>query len=371
MLLQIMVCIQVALDVAMQCYWRSAPSRAYRRTHTSVGSPAAATVEEEEEEDDEISFRASSRGVEAGRSPEATSSTSVAQRQWKQVRASVKLSGTFNRLFGNLSILKDTMGRNLKGRLGRARQHLEAQLRWQQQQPPPDLETSSSRITIMFGFLSLFAAAAPSASLIVLFANLYFHRADARVLLWVARRPTPRELPIKRELLFRILDALALVAIFTNLGIIGSVSLAHYSYLPITIPTPAWAMLGEIRITDHEWTWALVAVEHALLVYKFVLDVYTPDLSPEVSDAVTPSPTVAPTHHPPTVATPSPTVATPSPHLRHTFSHRRPPSPTFAHRVPPSIKLGPPTVCNLLAGQRRARTRSMEEGVAPQAMVNR
>lgn len=123
-------------------------------------------------------------------------------------------------------------------------------------------------MVVQFGYVSLFAAALPMASGMACLNNIIELRTDAWKLLTQFRRPIARsstDISAWRH----VLGGISLLAIVTN---------------PALLIFTSRRLPAEMSSADRLWTF--IAVEHALLLLKFLVHVLTPTTSREAEIAV-------------------------------------------------------------------------------------
>ena len=84
-------------------------------------------------------------------------------------------------------------------------------------------------------------------------------------------------------MLFRVLDSLSLLSIFTALSIIGGVSISFKATLPLQLPNLFTWGGAPVQLTRDSAFWMIIVAEHALLFLKLVLDAYVSDVSPDAA----------------------------------------------------------------------------------------
>ena len=112
-------------------------------------------------------------------------------------------------------------------------------------------------MVVQFGYVTLFAAAFPLTAALALINNMIEIRTDAYKLLCGTQRPPPKRAADIGTWMV-ILDILATCAILTNCALVGFTSHGLFFYFPDMTPV--------------ERVWVTLICEHALLVFKAVLD---------------------------------------------------------------------------------------------------
>jgi hypothetical protein len=112
-------------------------------------------------------------------------------------------------------------------------------------------------MVVQFGYVTLFAAAFPATAALALINNMIEIRSDAYKLLKGTQRPAcKRTADIGTWMV--ILDIIATCSILTNCALVGFTSHGLYFYFP--------------NMTAVERVWITLICEHALLIFKAVLD---------------------------------------------------------------------------------------------------
>jgi len=112
-------------------------------------------------------------------------------------------------------------------------------------------------MVVQFGYVTLFAAAFPLTAALALINNMIEIRSDAYKLLMATQRPAPaRAADIGTWMV--ILDIIATCSIMTNCALVGFTSHGLFFYFP--------------NMTAVERVWITLICEHALLLFKSVLD---------------------------------------------------------------------------------------------------
>lgn len=118
---------------------------------------------------------------------------------------------------------------------------------------------------IQYGYVVLFSASFTLAPLLAWILNIFEVRVDAYKLCYLVRRPYPQ--PTETiGIWFYIIQALAYIGIVTNIAI--AIFTAH---------------IFDVNL-ENKWLLFLL-IEHALLLFKYMLSSYIPDVPREVSDA--------------------------------------------------------------------------------------
>ena len=112
-------------------------------------------------------------------------------------------------------------------------------------------------MVIQFGYVTLFAAAFPLTAALALLNNLIEIRTDAYKLLHATQRPQYKSCADIGTWGY-ILDIITTVSILTNCALVGFTSHGLFFYLP--------------DLNSVERVWATIMFEHALLVFKIILE---------------------------------------------------------------------------------------------------
>ena len=118
---------------------------------------------------------------------------------------------------------------------------------------------------MQFGYVTLFAAALPMASLMALANNLVELRTDAWKILTQHRRPVAQASD-DIGAWHQVLGAISLLSLVTN----PAVAIFTSRSLPWRTPP-----------TEADRLWAFILIEHALLLLKFLVHILTPTSSDE------------------------------------------------------------------------------------------
>jgi len=125
--------------------------------------------------------------------------------------------------------------------------------------------TDYMELVIQYGYVVLFSASFTLTPLLAYILNIFEVRVDAYKLSYLVRRPYPAQAETI-GIWFYIIQAVAYIGIVTNVAI--AIFTAH---------------IFDVDIAS-KWLLFLL-IEHALLLFKFMLSSYIPDTPKEVSDA--------------------------------------------------------------------------------------
>jgi len=131
----------------------------------------------------------------------------------------------------------------------------------------PGVFDDYNEMVVQFGYVTLFTAAFPLTSFFALLNNVIEIRVDAVKLIEHTRRPR-YHCAADIGMWATILDKLAVVAIFTNVSLVGFTSHGLYFFFPHMTPTDRLHYV--------------IVIEHALLLLKWAIESLIPDVPPSV-----------------------------------------------------------------------------------------